>query len=107
MLEKLKASLDEGIHFPYAFDPVTKLPSITLLFPYVTFVLAVISLVALHFKPELLTATLTSIAFWGIAVVFYRMRKIDKLKFNASTGAVEVDSDDNNNKEEDTNVPKA
>lgn len=102
MIDKLKAMMDSGIHFPYAYDPVEAKPSITLLFPYVTFILAVISLIALHFRPELLTATLTSIAFWGIAVVFYRLRKIDKLKFNLRDQSVEVGGDSENTEEKES-----
>ena len=85
-----------GIHLPFIYDAESGHPSITLMFAYVTFVLAVISLVVLHFRPELLTATITSISFWAVAVVLYRMRKIDKMKLDLRDQSVEIGSDSNN-----------
>jgi len=109
MKEFWKSLSTNGIHVPFIFDGETGKPSITLMFAYVTFVLAVISLVALHFRSELLTATITSITFWAVAVVLYRMRKIDKLKFNLEERSVEVGAEDNNsntNEKESLDAPK-
>lgn len=81
-----------GIHLPYAHDPVSGKPSITLLFPYITFVLSVISLVLLHIKPSLIVATTTTLIFWGISVVFYMLRKLSKAKFDLDDKSFELDS---------------
>lgn len=86
----------KGWHFPFIHDPVTKKPSITLLFPYATFVLSVASLIALHFKPSLIIATSTSLVFWALSVVFYMLRKLSKAKFDLEDKSFELDSGENN-----------
>ena len=98
--------LTNGIRFPFAKDPETGLPSITLLFPYVTFVIALASVVTVHFRPDFLTGTLSSLGFWALSVIFYRLRKLDKLKFDIKTGDIEVDSADDK-QEKDPNDSKA
>ena len=55
-------------------DPVVGKPSVTLLFPYITFVLSLISVISLHFKPSMVIATATTLMFWAISVVFYLLR---------------------------------
>lgn len=72
----------EGMYVPYFHDGSTGKPSITLMFPYITFVIAVISTIALHFSLNLLVATITSITFWAVATVFYMIRKITKASFD-------------------------
>lgn len=91
---KLKEWQKTGIPFFYAFDGSTGLPSITLLFAYVTFILAVCSTIALHFKTDLVVATSTSIVFWLLAFIFYRLRKLDKVKFNFAEKSFELDSEE-------------
>lgn len=79
------------MYLPYAHDPVTGKPSVTLLFLYITFVMASGSLLALHFKPSVLPATITSIIFWAMSMVFYRLRKLDKASFDLKNGKIEVE----------------
>jgi len=85
----------KGWHLPFLHDPITKRPSITLLFPYITFVLSVISLIVLHFKPSVIVATSTSLVFWAMSVVFYLLRKLHKSKINISTGTLELEGEEN------------
>ena len=87
----VKAS-DEGMRLPFLHDPVTKKPSITLFFPYVTFSMAFVSTILLHIWPTLILATLTSIIFWIVAVVFYQIRKLHKAKFDLDDKSFELDS---------------
>lgn len=87
-----KSMSTKGVHLPFVHDPVSGKPSITLLFPYVTFVLSVISIIALHFKPSLVIATTTTLIFWGVSVVFYMLRKISKATFDVSDGSFELES---------------
>jgi len=82
----------EGLRWPYLHDPVSKKPSVTLLFPYITFVIAAISTILLHFWPSLLLATGTSIIFWAMATVFYMLRKLSKAKFSLESRSFELDS---------------
>ena len=80
----------EGLHWPFLFDPTTKKPSVTLMFMYITFIMTVVSVGAAHFFPSMIPATILSIAFWVLSVVFYRMRRLDDLSVNLKTGAIEV-----------------
>jgi len=85
----------KGLHFPYAHDPVSKKPSITLMFPYITFVTSVISLILLHIWPSLIIATSVSIFFWAISVVFYMLRKLSKAKIDLNDQTIDLDSGEN------------
>ncbi|MGH7241007.1 MAG: hypothetical protein ACREGB_01785, partial [Candidatus Saccharimonadales bacterium] len=73
-------------------------PSITVLFAYVTFVLAVGSVIALHFFPKFLAATGVSILFWALATVFYMMRKLHKASFDLKNQSLNLDSGDDDKK---------
>lgn len=95
MLKKFfrKASI-EGLHLPFVHDPVSGKPSITLLFPYFTFLIAVVSIVASHFYTGMIIATWTSIFFWVISVVFYMIRKLHKSKINLEEKSIELISEE-------------
>ena len=84
----------EGLHLPYAHDAEKGKPSATLLFMYVSFVIAAGSVIALHLKAGLLIATLTAIMFWVLATVFYRIRKLDKFKIDLDDKTIELDADE-------------
>lgn len=93
---------ETGIKFPFAYDAISKKPSVTLFFAYITFILMVVSLVLLHLTKVLLQATATSILVWVIAVVFYRLRELDKFKINLKDQSIDLeDTPDNKEKEED------
>jgi hypothetical protein len=93
-VSKIKALLSKwclsGLKLPFAHDPLTGKPSVTLLFLYITFVIASGSVIALHFKVSDIPATFTSIMFWSLAMIFYRLRKIDEAGINLKTGQVDV-----------------
>lgn len=93
--DKWKQWSEFGIRLPFAHDPTTEKPSVTLLFPYVTFVVAVISTICLHFWPSMLMATATSIMFWIVAVVLYLLRKISRATFNLKDKSIGLDSEEN------------
>jgi len=96
--EKLKALYLKwstiGVKLPFAYDPTTDKPSITLFFPYASFVVALASVIALHFYPTLLPATTISIIFWVLATVLYMVRKINKAKFDLSDKSIEIEGGD-------------
>ena len=93
LFNKWKDWCIKGVHFPFAHDPVTGKPSITLLFPYITFVFMLVSLVVLHFHVSVLPATLVTVMVWALSVVFYLLRKMTKAKLNLGKGIVELDGD--------------
>jgi hypothetical protein len=96
-MDKIKEFVDNaaktGLKLPFAYDPVEKAPSITLWFLHLTFTVALFGSVALYFKPNLLQACCFSLAFWVIAMVFYRMRKLDKVKLDLNNKSIEIDGE--------------
>lgn len=87
-----------GLRFPFARDPVTKQPSVTLLIFYVMFVIMLISLVLLHFYTGMVFATATTILVWALSYVMYRIRHLDKFKINLQESELEFHSSDDEKK---------
>lgn len=91
---------EKGLKLPFIYDAVSKLPSVTLFFAYVTFLVMLVSLICLHFFGQILQATIASILVWVLAVIFYRMRELDKINLNLKTGSIDLedtpDEKDNN-----------
>lgn len=83
---------EEGVRIPFVHDPVSSKPSVTLLFPYILFWLACISLIMLHFRPELALATWTTIGFWATSTVLYMFRKLHKAKFDFNSRSIELEA---------------
>ena len=77
---------------PFALDKANdSKPSVTLLFAYCAFLLAVGVDVALCFK-DLVAALLGAIVLFLICIVLYRMRQIDKLKI--SRDSIEIEDEE-------------
>lgn len=100
MLQKLKALYDAacelGFRVPFAYDAKTKEPSFTLLVAYTATLLMIVSLIALHFKLDLVIATITTMTFWVIAMIFYRIGNLSKAKFDLDDHSVDLEGDDDN-----------
>ena len=94
LTEIIKKWCQEGMYFPFAHDPESGKSSVTLLFPYVVFVILVASLVYLHISADPLTANCMTLLTWAIAVIFHRIGKLDKVKFDLDDKSVELDGDD-------------
>lgn len=92
--DKFKDWSNHGVKFLYANDASTGKPSITLFFAYVTFWLAAIGSVAVYFKPDVLTASINSTVFWVGALIFYRLRSLDKVKFDLDDKSFELSGDE-------------
>lgn len=78
----LKKAIDSGLPLPHAYDPAAKGPSFRLLTAYISFVVAVSSVVALHVWSSLLAATCTAIAFFGLNMIFYMLKKLTSAKID-------------------------
>ena len=91
---------EKGMKVPYLHDPVRKQPSITLAFPYITFLGTFISIIFLHFYPTILLATMATMVFWIISVIFYLMRNLQKAKVDLDDKSFELESSPTN---KDTN----
>lgn len=103
MLEKIKQFIIKantyGLPLPMARDSVTNLPSVTLLAFYLGLCLSVGSLIAYHFEDSLLGATGMSLLFFGMTFVFYKLRALDKVKFDLKNQSFELE--DEQEKDED------
>lgn len=95
-----KSLCEEGIRLPFAFDPESSQPSVTLMFYWIVSALSIASLVLLHLKYVTYTATGMSLIFVLLAFVMYRLRKLDKVKIDVDDQSIELDGkDEPNNKE--------
>jgi hypothetical protein len=100
MLEKLLKLISQnyeknaGVTLPLAYDPVQKAASFPLLSAYLGLTLAIGSLLALHFLPQLKEATLITLGFWAAATVFYLLHGgIGKAKIDLKDQEIEFDGD--------------
>lgn len=100
LFELWDALCTKGLKFPYAFDPITSKPSITLLFPYLALLMLVPSLILLHFKPGVLAGTIATFMFWVVATIFYMIRKLHKAEIDLDDNSISLESD----KDEDEEV---
>jgi hypothetical protein len=95
MLEKLLKILESfntpGVKLPFAYDPATKKPSISLLTMYSVLVLAIVSNIFLILK-DVETGTYTAIVFWCLATVFYMMRKLTSVKIDVDDRSIALEN---------------
>lgn len=94
LLEIWKSWSTDGVHLPFVYDATTQGPSITLGLLYLTSLVMLSSVIALHFVDGILTATLTSVMIWVLAYVFYRLRKLDKFKLDLDDKSIELNGSD-------------
>jgi hypothetical protein len=83
-----------NLQLPYMYDPATQKSSLTALFAYMSFILVIASIVALHFKPALIVACSLSIFVWMFAMVLYLMRHLTKAKIDLANKSFDLEGDD-------------
>ena len=71
-----------GFLFPMFMDTQTNQPSITLTYSIISFLMAVASIVVMHWYKFIWPATTATIGFWFLATVLYIIRKINKASFD-------------------------
>lgn len=103
MIQKLKDLYNQacelGFRVPFAYDAKTKEPSVSLLFAYSTFLMTVVSVIALHFKLDLVIATGTTMMFWIVSMLFYLIRNISKAKVDLDDRSLDIEGEDSDKKE--------
>lgn len=82
------------VRLPHALDQATKKPSARLLWAYITFLIAALSVISLHFWPQLFIATCTSIAFFSLCTVFYMLKGLSSFKADLDDKSIELDAVD-------------
>lgn len=81
-----------GLPVPLAHDSVSDKPSVTLLIFYTGLILSIISITLLHIEPDrYLSATLVTLLFLSMGFVFYRLRNLDKIKFDLDDKSIELE----------------
>lgn len=97
-----KHANQEGLLLPFAKDSARpgKPPSVTLFFLYLTNILAVLSLVCLHFRTDAITATVATCGYGIVWSVLYLMRNLQKVKFDADDKSLELEGEDEPLKED-------
>lgn len=102
MLDKIKEffkfGAEKGLNFPFANDAVYKKPSVTLFFAYISFYIAAISLIILHFRETPLVATTMSFIFTGMMIIFYLIRSLSKAKIDLDDKSIELESGEKDEK---------
>lgn len=100
LLETVKTLLSkwgtEGLKVPHAHDAANNKPSVRLLFAYLSFVAALVSVVVLHISPSLLSATWTAIGFYVICTVLYMLKDVVKAKVDLDDKEVSFESSEAN-----------
>lgn len=83
---------------PLGYDPVSKLPSITITFAHVSFTLLMISYLRYLHGDSPAMHVYVGMGIWVLATIFYLMRKITKAKLDLQEKSFELsngeDSDD-------------
>lgn len=86
----------EGLHLPFAHDPESDKPSVTLGFYWIVAFLSIASLVLFHLKLVTIAATGMSLLFVLVGFIMYRLRKLDKVKIDIDDQSIELDGKDEN-----------
>jgi hypothetical protein len=95
MLQKLRdlyrAACELGFRVPFAYDSKAKEPSFTLLVAYTATLLTIVSLIALHLKLDLVIATITTMTYWVVAMIFYLIRNLNKAKVDLDDHSIDLE----------------
>lgn len=94
----IKKANKDGIPLPMAKDwrDGKSLPSVSLLFVYISFIVMIVSAIALHVKTEYLSATVTLVLIWILAMVFYMIRRLKSFKADLDDKSINLEGEDEN-----------
>lgn len=90
----LKAWGETGMRLPHAYDASTGIPSSALMYSYVSFLIAICSLIYVHWKPELLPVTGCACVFFVVCRVLYMLRNLHSFKADLDDKSLELESAD-------------
>lgn len=92
-----------GMYWPYVFDPQNKEPSVTLMFFYIAFVIANLTICAssvmLLSKGDYINATIMPMLQLVLGFIFYRLRNLDKVKIDLDDKQIELSDNSPDEKE--------
>ena len=85
------------LKLPLMFDPDKNKPSVTLMFPYFSFIVLIICIICLA-KQNLVQGTLAAGSVWFLSTVFYLLRRLNKLNLDIDDRKLELEGGDNEQK---------
>lgn len=92
-----------GMHVPFVHDPETQKPSVTLMLFYIFSLIAacvaVGSTILMLGKGELLQSNIVPVLLCILGFIFYRLRKLDKVKIDLNDQEIELSSDEEESEE--------
>ncbi len=80
----------KDFRFPFVIDKVTGKPSVTLLFAYISFLVAVIAVGIMISKDTEIGTGAALMLFFG-SIIMYRFRNLDKIKFSLKNQEIEIE----------------
>lgn len=90
---------EKGMRWPFVHDPVKGKPSVTLLFFYIAFTLATLTVstssILLLITGEHLKATMMPIFMMFCGFIFYRLRRLDSVKINLQQRSISLSNSSN------------
>ncbi len=103
MPESVKSAIKrwakEGMYWPFVHDPTSSQPSVTLMFFYIGFAMAMTAVgassVLMLIKGDYLTATFMPVVMVLMGFIFYRLRHLDKVKVDLNDQEFELSSSEN------------
>jgi len=81
----------KDLKLPFAVDRKTGEPSVTLLFAYVAFIIACTVITYLSYK-DITAGSIGALTLFFGSLVFYRLRRLDRVKFNLDEKSFELES---------------
>lgn len=101
MLDKLKLLLEffskNGAYLPGAYDADKKGPSVTLLFAYIAYITAIVTIISLSIK-DINSGVIAAMIFSSLQTVFYLFRRLTKAKFDLDDKSVELENEEKDEK---------
>lgn len=102
MFENIKKWFEDnrefGLTLWYAYDPISKKPSITLLMAYLSFMVALIAGIISVFYPSTLLGTFALMTFAIVYTILYMIRSLNKAKFDLDDKSFELETNEEKEK---------
>lgn len=92
----IKNGMSAGFDVPKAKDGLAS-PSASLFFAYTSFIIACGAITYFIYKGDQLSSSVTAIGFWALAMVFYKIKDLDKVNIDVKEGRVELEDDNADN----------
>jgi hypothetical protein len=94
VMKKWESWVKRGMFWPFVHDPVKGQPSVTLMFFYLGFFMALLcigaSSILMMIKGDFLSATTMPTMLMFSTFIFYRLRRLDSVKINLQEKSLDL-----------------